>query len=49
LRLLNYVKIIPSSIIINFKEEADEIIGKIDKNDAPFVATALAFFWSYLE
>lgn len=49
LRLLNYVKIIPTNIILNHKEKAEEIIGKIDMDDVQFFATALAFncpIWS---
>ncbi len=49
LRLLNYVKIIPSDITINYDKEASDIIGKIDKDDIIFIATALAFncaIWS---
>ena len=36
-------------IIVNFREEADRIIGFIDRNDASFIATALCFncpIWS---
>lgn len=43
LRLLNYVKIIPTEIIINYKEQAFNIMGSIDKDDVQFIATALAF------
>ena len=49
LRLINYVKIIPTDIISNYKRQASEIIGKIDQDDSIFVATALAFdcpIWS---
>lgn len=49
LRLLKYVRIIPMGIIVDFKEKAYEIIGKIDEDDVPFIATALAFncpIWS---
>jgi predicted nucleic acid-binding protein len=49
LRLLNYVKIIPTNIILNYKKRAFEIIGKIDSDDTMFIATALAFncpIWS---
>lgn len=49
LRLLNYIKIIPTNIILPFKEKALEIIGKIDRDDMQFIATALAFncpIWS---
>ena len=43
LRLLKYVNLIPLSILNNFREEADVIMGKIDKEDTIFIATALAF------
>jgi predicted nucleic acid-binding protein len=49
LRLLNYVKIIPANIILNYKRQAFEIIGRTDPDDIIFVATALAFncpIWS---
>lgn len=49
LRLLKYIKLIPLEIIIDFREEADKIIGNIHKEDAVFIATALAFncpIWS---
>ena len=49
LRLLKYVRLIPTDIIFKFKLEADRIIGKIDPADKIFVATALAFncpIWS---
>lgn len=49
LRLLKHVNLIPLDIINGFKEEADKIIGKIDKEDTIFIATALAFncpIWS---
>ena len=49
LRLLRYVRVIPTDVIINYREEADEIIGNIDKDDVIFIATALAFscfIWS---
>ena len=42
LRLLKYVKLIPTKIFINFKYKADKIIGHIDKNDTIFIAVALA-------
>ena len=38
-----YFKIIPTKDIINFKEEANLIIGNIDKDDVLFIATSLAF------
>jgi len=43
LRLLKYVNLIPLDIINAFREEADRIIGRIDKEDTIFIATALAF------
>lgn len=49
LRLLNYVKIIPTHISLIYRESAFDIIGKIDKEDVIFIATALAFnalIWS---
>ncbi len=49
LRLLNYVKIVPSDIIINFREKAKQIMDNIDVDDSVFIATALAFdscIWS---
>ena len=48
-RLIKYVRLIPLEFLKNFKQEADEIIGKIDKEDTIFIATALAFncpIWS---
>lgn len=49
LRLLKYLRIIPANIIFSYREEASKIIGKIDKDDIQFIATALAFncpIWS---
>ena len=49
LRMLKYVKLVPSDIIKKFRDLADNIIGKIDKKDTVFIATALAFkcpIWS---
>lgn len=49
LRLLKYVRLIPTNMIIEFREKADEIIGKIHKEDTAFIATSLAFncpIWS---
>jgi len=43
LRLLKYVRIIPTDVIIKYREESDKIIGHIDNKDTIFVATALAF------
>ncbi len=42
-KLLDYVKIVPTKKIIFFKEKANSIIGNIDKDDVPFVATSLFF------
>jgi predicted nucleic acid-binding protein len=49
LRLLKYVNLIPLDVIVKFREEADRIMGEIDRKDTPFVALALAFncpIWS---
>lgn len=49
LRLMKYVKIIPAYISSARKEEAMQIIYKIDQNDVQFIATALVFncsIWS---
>ncbi len=49
LRLLKYVKIIPADIVSPYRSEACEIMGQIDQDDVPFIATALAFnasIWS---
>jgi len=49
LRLLKYVRLIPIGIFINFKDEANKIIGHIDKTDTIFIAAALALncpIWS---
>ena len=43
LRLLKYLRLVPLDILINFKEEADKIMGHIHKEDTVFIATALAF------
>ena len=42
LRLLKYVRLIPTNIFINFKYRADKIIGHIDRKDTVFIAAALA-------
>ena len=42
-RLLKYVNLVPNIEIIKFKDEAYEIIGKIDKDDVAFIATSIAF------
>lgn len=47
--LLKYLKIIRTEDIIDFREEANKIIGSIDKDDVLFFAAALAFscqIWS---
>lgn len=47
--LLKYVKIVKTEKTINYKEQAFNIIGNIDKDDVIFIATALAFdcpIWS---
>ena len=49
LRLLKYIRLIPTEIFIDFREEAEKIMNKIDKDDTIFVACALAFncpIWS---
>jgi len=43
LRLLRHIRIAPAGIVIKYKEEANKIMYKIDSNDVPFIATALAF------
>ena len=42
-RLKKYFKIVPIEEIISYKQEADSIIGNIDKDDVLFFATSLAF------
>ena len=49
LRLLKYVRVIPTNIVIDYRDEAFEIMKEIDKDDTIFIATALAFnalIWS---
>lgn len=49
LRILRYIQIIPAYLTIPYCNEAKEIIGQIDCDDIPFIATALAFncpIWS---
>ncbi|MEK6926353.1 MAG: PIN domain-containing protein [Nanoarchaeota archaeon] len=41
--LLNYVKIIKTEQVIDYKDKATEIMGSIDEDDVIFIATALAF------
>jgi predicted nucleic acid-binding protein len=42
-RLLNYVSVIPSEILLPYREEACKIIGAVDVKDVPYIAAALAF------
>jgi predicted nucleic acid-binding protein len=49
LRIFKYVRPVPWHIIKKFGNLADNIMGKIDKKDTVFIATALAFkcpLWS---
>jgi len=49
LRILKYIKLVPLDIIAKHKEESDNIMKNIDKDDSVFIATALAFncsIWS---
>ena len=49
LRLLKYIRLIPTEIFVDFRKEADKIMNKIDKDDVIFIACALAFncpIWS---
>lgn len=49
LGLLKHVEIIKAEDILSYKKEALKIMGKIDKDDVVFIATALAFkcpIWS---
>lgn len=49
LRLLKYVRVVPTDVVTPFRALAFGVIGHIDKDDAVFVATALAFncsIWS---
>ncbi len=49
LRLLKYIRLIPTEIFVDFREEANKIMNKIDKDDIIFIACALAFdcsIWS---
>ncbi len=48
-KLLRYIKIVKTDNILSYREEAEAIIGRIDKDDVLFIATALAFrcpIWS---
>ncbi len=48
-KLSDYFIIVKSNKILPFLSEAEELIGKIDKDDVPIIATALAFgcsIWS---
>ena len=42
-RLLKYVVTVPSEVLLPYREEAYDIIGKVDVKDVPYVAAALAF------
>ena len=41
-KILKYVRIVPNKRLIKFRQEAEEIIKKIDEDDVPFVAASLA-------
>ncbi len=41
--LLKYIVVIPDEVILPYREKALEIVQDIDKDDALFFATALAF------
>jgi predicted nucleic acid-binding protein len=41
--LLASVQVVPAERILKKIKEAEDIMGKIDKNDVPFVALALSF------
>jgi len=41
-RLSKHMTIVPSKKALPFKQEADNIMGHIDEDDVPFIATALA-------
>lgn len=48
-RLLKYITLVPKEKIMEKLEDADKIMGAIDKNDVLFIATALAYsatIWS---
>jgi predicted nucleic acid-binding protein len=42
-RLLKYVTVIPSEILLPYREEACKIIRAVDVKDVPYIAAALAF------
>ena len=42
-KLTKYVEFVSTEAIIGFKQQAYEIIKEIDKKDAPFIATSLAY------
>ncbi len=47
--LLKYVQVVKTGEVIDYRNQAFDIIGKIDKEDAIFIATALArnaIIWS---
>jgi predicted nucleic acid-binding protein len=41
--LLASVQVVPAEEILKKHKEAERIMGKIDKDDVPFVAVALSF------
>jgi predicted nucleic acid-binding protein len=41
-KLLKYVRIVKNEEILDYKNQAFDIIGKIDEDDVIFIATALA-------
>jgi predicted nucleic acid-binding protein len=42
-RLLDYVSVIPSEVLLPYRDEAYDIMGHIDLKDVPYIAAALAF------
>jgi predicted nucleic acid-binding protein len=42
-RLLKYVSVIPSEVLLPYREDAQMIMGHIDLKDVPYIAAALAF------
>ena len=42
-KISEYLLIIKNEEIINYQEQAESIIGLIDKNDIPIIATSLAY------
>jgi len=43
LRILRYIKLIPFDMIMPYKNESDNLMKDIHKDDSVFIATALAF------